>query len=458
MRTRWRASPVARPRSRRRPPRRSGARRAPASIRSKVAVWGLPSAVVRHRRRLRTAGRQRCDAPEQPKAGRAGGRADSDGRRLQHQRRQWLIEPGDDAHADAPGSGGCSSATTPGSGGRSGPRSSWPAVRCRARPDRASDRLPRGRGRRFRRPDASLSPGPRAGRRGSPHRVDAGGELCQPARLAPRGRSVPVVRDPVGRERPRPGTKALARRSAWNGRVVWIPVTSTSSSARRSRSIAASRSAATTMIFAIIGCRTRAGPAPRPRPPCRRGRPGPRACCQRPMRPGVGANSRAGSSARGGPRSRGASAPRPARRQRPPPSDSGRPAAMRKLLADEVEVRHELGHAVLHLEARVHLEELERAIGIEQELRGRGVAQARRRGDPRPRARGRAGAVRGREPRRGRLLDQLLMAPLHRAVALAERDHLAGRVAEQLDLDMARRRDLALEVDRAVAERRGRLA
>ena len=45
------------------------------------------------------------------------------------------------------------------------------------------------------------------------------------------------------------------------------------------------------------------------------------------------------------------------------------------------------------------------------------------------------------------------MAPLERAVALAERDDRAVGVAEQLDLDVARRPDLALEVDRAVAER-----
>ena len=41
---------------------------------------------------------------------------------------------------------------------------------------------------------------------------------------------------------------------------------------------------------------------------------------------------------------------------------------------------------------------------------------------------------------RGRLLDHLLVAALHRAVALAEMDDVAVRVGEDLDLDVARRR------------------
>ena len=51
-----------------------------------------------------------------------------------------------------------------------------------------------------------------------------------------------------------------------------------------------------------------------------------------------------------------------------------------------------------------------------------------------------------------RFLDQLLVPALNRALALAHVDDGAVRVAEQLDLDVARRRQVLLEVDRRVAE------
>ena len=50
------------------------------------------------------------------------------------------------------------------------------------------------------------------------------------------------------------------------------------------------------------------------------------------------------------------------------------------------------------------------------------------------------------------------MPPLQRAVPLTDRDDLSGRVPEQLDLDVARGHDLALEVDGPVPEGRRRLA
>ena len=46
---------------------------------------------------------------------------------------------------------------------------------------------------------------------------------------------------------------------------------------------------------------------------------------------------------------------------------------------------------------------------------------------------------------RRRLLDQLLVASLHRAVALAEVDRVAVAVGEDLDLDVPRLDDRALE-------------
>ena len=63
----------------------------------------------------------------------------------------------------------------------------------------------------------------------------------------------------------------------------------------------------------------------------------------------------------------------------------------------------------------------------------------------------------GRQPGRRRLLDELLVASLERAVALPDRDDRAHRIAQQLDLDVPRGTDLALQEDRTVAKGRCRL-
>src|SRR5438552_1794360 len=57
-----------------------------------------------------------------------------------------------------------------------------------------------------------------------------------------------------------------------------------------------------------------------------------------------------------------------------------------------------------------------------------------------------------------RLLEHLLVTPLHRALALTERDHGAVRVRKQLDLDVPRSLDVALAEDPVVAEGRLGLA
>src|SRR5260221_10439318 len=56
-----------------------------------------------------------------------------------------------------------------------------------------------------------------------------------------------------------------------------------------------------------------------------------------------------------------------------------------------------------------------------------------------------------------RLLDELLVVSLHRALALAQVHDVALAVAEELDLDVARAGDVLLEVHGAVAERSARL-
>ena len=118
---------------------------------------------------------------------------------------------------------------------------------------------------------------------------------------------------------------------------------------------------------------------------------------------------------------------------------------------DEVDPGHELGHRVLDLDPAVQLEEPELAAG-EHELGRAGADVADRAGEGDRRVRHRR-AQRRIEGGGGRLLEHLLVAPLHRALALAEREHGAVGVGEQLDLDVARSLDVSLAEDGAVAER-----
>jgi hypothetical protein len=121
------------------------------------------------------------------------------------------------------------------------------------------------------------------------------------------------------------------------------------------------------------------------------------------------------------------------------------------LPAHEVEPRDRLGHRVLHLEASVHLEEVEGARLVDDELDRAGADVADRFGG-RDGGAAHAGAERGIDRRGRRLLDDLLVAALDRALALAQVDHVAVGVAEDLDLDVTGRVEVPLDQQRAVAE------
>ncbi len=118
----------------------------------------------------------------------------------------------------------------------------------------------------------------------------------------------------------------------------------------------------------------------------------------------------------------------------------------------DVDARDLLGDGVLDLDARVHLDEVEGArVGIHQELDGAGAHIVRRRAD--------GARIGGQFPALGvveiggrRALDDLLVAPLDRAVALEEIDHGAVGVAEDLHLDVAGALDELLEIDLVLAE------
>ncbi len=125
-----------------------------------------------------------------------------------------------------------------------------------------------------------------------------------------------------------------------------------------------------------------------------------------------------------------------------------------ELVLDEVDAAaDQLRDRVLDLEAGVHLEEVEVAgVGVEQELHGARVGVADRGGQG-DRRRGEPLAQPGVDGRRGRLLDDLLVAALRRAVALEEVQHRAVLVGEHLHLDVAAVLDVLLQQQGVVAER-----
>ena len=115
-----------------------------------------------------------------------------------------------------------------------------------------------------------------------------------------------------------------------------------------------------------------------------------------------------------------------------------------QLLAHKIHPGDHLGHGMLDLQPRVHLEEIEHAVAVDELNRARvpvpGLARNARRGLADALAR------RCVERRRRRFLDDLLEAALHRAFALEQVHHIAVRIAEHLHLDVTRPFDVALDV------------
>ena len=120
------------------------------------------------------------------------------------------------------------------------------------------------------------------------------------------------------------------------------------------------------------------------------------------------------------------------------------------LLCDQVDVGDHLGDRVFDLNARVHLDEAELAVLVEEfDRAGAQIFDlAHRLGD------GLADLVAGGdiERRRGAFLPDFLMAPLQRAIAFAEMNGAAFAVAENLNFDVARLFEVFFQVKRVVAE------
>ena len=127
------------------------------------------------------------------------------------------------------------------------------------------------------------------------------------------------------------------------------------------------------------------------------------------------------------------------------------PRRHRQLQRHQVQAGDQLGHRVFHLEAGVHLQEVEQALGVQElDRSGTDVAAA-----PGGGHRGfahrhldRIGDVGGRG-----LLDQLLVTALGRAVTGAQRHAVAMGIGEHLHLDVARPRQVTLQVGLGPAER-----
>src|SRR5258708_36269147 len=119
---------------------------------------------------------------------------------------------------------------------------------------------------------------------------------------------------------------------------------------------------------------------------------------------------------------------------------------------DEIDAGDFFRDSMLHLQARVDLQEIEfLRDGIEDEFdRARRsivnrLAQSNGRGEQ--------ALPQGlRQSGRGSFFDELLVAPLRRAVALAQRNDMTGTVAEYLHLDVPRTFDVLLQEQAAAAE------
>ena len=120
------------------------------------------------------------------------------------------------------------------------------------------------------------------------------------------------------------------------------------------------------------------------------------------------------------------------------------------LLEDQVNVGDHLGHRMLDLNARVHLDEVELAVFVEKldgadpEIADLAHRFRHRFADRIARARIERG--------RGAFLPDLLVAALQRTIAFAEVNGVALAVAKHLNFDVTRPLEIFLDVDGVVTE------
>src|SRR5260370_34716465 len=121
------------------------------------------------------------------------------------------------------------------------------------------------------------------------------------------------------------------------------------------------------------------------------------------------------------------------------------------LKANKIYAGDHLRDRMLHLNARVDLDEVELARGRQQEFHGSGVGVADLAAKSDGRSRHAIANFRCYCRRRA-LFNDLLVAALDGAVALKQMHHVALMVAEDLNFDMARALDIFLNQQRAVSK------
>ncbi len=121
-------------------------------------------------------------------------------------------------------------------------------------------------------------------------------------------------------------------------------------------------------------------------------------------------------------------------------------------LLDQIDAGDKLGDRMLDLQARIHLKEIETLVLAGDEFHRAGGVVIHGLGQ-RHRLFAHLAAGGFVEQRRRRLFDDLLVAPLHRALAFAEIDHVAMLVAQHLDFDVPGIDDELLDEHPVVAER-----
>ncbi len=122
-----------------------------------------------------------------------------------------------------------------------------------------------------------------------------------------------------------------------------------------------------------------------------------------------------------------------------------------QLRLDQVDAGDGFGDWVLNLDARIHLNEVELAVGVHEELNRTCVLVADFCEAAAERIANLLAHLR-RHLERRRLFNQLLMAALNGALALEEGNHFAVLVGQDLELNVARLLNELLHVELAVAE------